>query len=293
MKLTVGIVILNWNGKEDTLKCLESLTKVTKQEYLSEVYVVDNGSSDNSVAVIKAKFPHVDLIANGENLGYSAGNNVGITKALARGADYILLLNNDTVVTVRFLDELVKFSKNHKQSGIVGPVLKFKKGFEVFYDLGGRLNKFFGRTSHVQVSLLTAELPREADYLSGACLLIKKEVFTAVGLLEPTYFFGFEDVELCLKARQKGFKIYSVPTSLVEHSISGSIGATSPLKIYYLLRNNLLFVYRNFAAPNTIFSYLYLAALSAKMFINSTRNLAPIKDAWWDFVRGKSGAKKE
>lgn len=291
MKVEVGIIILNWNGMQDSLKCLESLTKITKEEFDSEIYVIDNDSSDNSVQAIKNKFPNVDLLVNSENLGYSGGNNVGINKALGRGVDYILLLNNDTIVAPTFLDELVKFSKNHKEVGIIGPVLKFKKGFEVFYDLGGKINKFIGRTSHNKVSLLTGELPREADYLSGACLLIKKQVFATLGVLEPSYFFGFEDVELCLKAREKGFKIYIVPTALVEHLISSSIGATSPLKTYYLLRNNLLFVYRNFSLPFTISSYLYLAVLSVKIFINSPRNLNSLKDAWWDFLRGKTGKK--
>lgn len=290
-KPQVAIIILNWNGREDTLAALESLGKITTAYFSPQVYVVDNHSTDGSVESIKSKFPNVELIVNDANLGFSGGNNVGIKKALEKNADFVMLLNSDTVVTPNFIDELIKFINSHKDAGIVGPVLKFKKGFEIFYDLGGQLNFLIGRTTHRQVSLLSQELPREVSYLSGACLLIKKEVFDKIGLLNPDYFFGFEDVEFALEAKRHGFKIYIIPNSLIEHKISGSIGATSTLKIYYLLRNNLMFVSRQIPFPNTVFSYLYLLILSVKIVINSTRNLSAVKDAWGDFLRGKVGKK--
>src|SRR3989344_1614119 len=111
---------------------------------------------------------------------------------------------------------MVKFALTNKKAGIIGPVLRFKRGFEVFYDLGGSLNPLIGRTSHRTVSLLTGELPHRVDYVSGACMLIKRSVLDKVGLLDEPYFFGFEDVEFCLQARKNGFDVFNVPTAIVE-----------------------------------------------------------------------------
>lgn len=292
-KIKVGVVVLNFNGRSDTLDCLASLEKLTNKEADPTVFVVDNNSHDKSVEEIREKFPKIEVIANSVNLGFSGGNNVGIKKALQTKADFILLLNNDTIVEPNFLDELVKFGRSHPRVGILGPTLKFKRGFEVFYDLGGKINPWFGRTTHKTVSLLADQLPSKVDYLSGACLLIRSAVINKIGMLEEDYFFGFEDVEFCLEARKNGFEIYNVPTSIVEHKISGSVGQTSPLKIYYLLRNNLRFFYRNLILPRNLFGYFYLVVLSAKIVFNSPRYIVPISQAWADFVRGRFGKKRE
>ncbi len=292
-KLKVGIVVLNFNGRADTIDCLASLEKLTGKEAEALIYVVDNNSHDKSVEDIREKFPKIEVIANNENLGFSGGNNVGIKKALQTEVDWVLLLNNDTIVEPNFLDELIKFGRTHPKAGILGPTLKFKKGFEVFYDLGGSINPWFGRTTHKTVSLLADQLPQKVDYLSGACMLIRKEVVTKIGMLEEEYFFGFEDVEFCLEAKKAGFEIYNVPTALVEHKISSSVGQTSPLKIYYLLRNNLRFFYRNLLLPKNLFGYVYLAVLSVKMVINSPHYIVPVSQAWADFVRGRFGKKRE
>lgn len=292
-KPKVGIVVLNFNGKSDTLDCLASLEKLTGKEAEVIIYVVDNNSHDKSVEEIREKFPKIEVIANSENLGFSGGNNVGIKKALEKGAAWVLLLNNDTIVEPDFLDELVKFGQSHSKAGILGPTLKFKKGFEVFYDLGGKINPYFGRTTHKTVSLLADLLPQKVDYLSGACLLVRKEVLNKIGMLEEAYFFGFEDVEFCLEAKKAGYSVYNVPTALVEHKISGSVGQTSPLKIYYLLRNNLRFFYRNLIFPRNLLGYLYLLILSGKILTNSPRYLVALSQAWTDFFRGRFGKKRE
>jgi GT2 family glycosyltransferase len=270
---------------------LESLSQITTQVCLPEIIVVDNASIDNTPSEVRDAFPGVEVIVNPSNLGFSAGNNVGVRKALERGNDYVLLLNNDTKVEKNFLDQLVRFAQSKKEAGIVGPVLKFKKGFEVFYDLGGKLNPFFSRTSHVQVSLITDRVPHRVDYLSGACLLIKKEVIEETGYLHEPYFFGFEDVEFCFLSRKGGFYTYIVPNSLIEHKVSSTIGQASPLKIYYPLRNNLYFISRQVSFPFNLLSYLYVTALSIKMFLNSPRFFFPIKDAWRDFLTSHFGQK--
>lgn len=290
-KVKVGIIVLNWNGKEKTLSCLKSLEKITTTQAQVQVLVIDNNSTDDSVSQIKKDFPHLELLVNDQNYGYSGGNNVGIQKLLNKDTDWVLLLNNDTVVEPDFLDNLLKFATSRDKIGIVGPMLKFKRGFEVFYDLGGSVNPLFGRTSHREVSLVSNEPPRRADYVSGACMLIHRSVFDKIGLLDEDYFFGFEDVDFCLTAQENGFEVYCVPTSLVEHQISASFGQTSPLKIYYMVRNNLRFVYKKFIFPKNIIGYFYILVLSFKIFLNSARFYQAIIHAWLDFLRGKFGAR--
>lgn len=290
-KPAVAIIILNYNGKRDSIDCLESLGRMSNRNFNFEIMLVDNGSVDKSVEIISNKYPMVSLIENHDNIGFSAGNNIGIKKALENGADLILLLNNDTIVHKDFLDELVVFAAANKKAGILGPALKFKKGFEVFYDLGGKLNSVFGRTTHQTVSLISGELPRRVDYVSGACMLIKSEVTRKIGLLDEPYFFGFEDVEYCYLARKNGFEVYNVPSSVVEHKVSASLGHNSPLKIYYLLRSNLRFIARQILFPKNLFGYLYLIVLSLKMFFNSPRYAISIMQAWVDFLRGNFGRK--
>ena len=290
-KAKVAIIVLNFNGQTDTLGCLESLMRLKNDQFNADIYLVDNHSTDRSVEIVRAKFPSVELLVNAENLGFSGGNNVGISKALKQDSDWILLLNNDTVVEKNFLDELLKFASVNKKVGILGPALKFKRGFEIFYDLGGVINPLFGRTTHRTVSLLTDQLPRKVDYVSGACMLLKREVVEEIGLLEEKYFFGFEDVEYCRTAKRRGFEIFNVPSSVVEHKISSSIGAVSPTKNYYLLRNNLLFFYRELLFPKNLLGYLYLMVLSLKMAIGSPRQLGVISLAWSDFFRGRFGKK--
>lgn len=289
-KEKVAIIILNWNGKADTIECLNSLARIDTNKTDPWIIVVDNHSHDNSVNIFKEKFPGVTVIANNENLGFSGGNNVGIKLALEKKYDYILLLNNDTVVANDFLDALVTFSQSEKKAGIIAPVLKFKKGFEVFYDFGGVLNPIFGRAYHRQQSLLTDTTPKKTDYVSGACMLIKREVLEKIGLLDEAYFFGFEDVDFCLTTREAGYFVYLVPQALVEHKISASLG-NSPLKIYYLLRNNLRFIKQKFVFPWTLTSYLYGLVLGAKMIVNQPRYFSVVGMAWWDFLRGKTGEK--
>jgi GT2 family glycosyltransferase len=114
----VGVVVLNWNGKEDTLACLESLASVTYPAF--EIYVVDNGYSDGSVPVVRSRFPNSTVIENGRNLGFAGGNNVGIRYALERGADYVLILNNDTLVAPDLLDRMMGAALRESDVGVVG-----------------------------------------------------------------------------------------------------------------------------------------------------------------------------
>lgn len=288
MSKKVYVIVLNWNGKDDTLNCLHSLhaSRVSKGEM--KVLVVDNASTDDSIEAIKRQYPFLEVIQNETNLGFAAGNNIGIDYVFKKGADGVLLLNNDTQVDQNFFGELVGFAFSSPRIGIVGPILKFKKGFEIFYDLGGQVT-FYGRAEHHNSGLLLLKEPKRVNYVSGAAMLIKKEVFEEIGKLDEKYFFGWEDVDFCFKAQKAGFETWLVPQSVIEHKISGTIKGGSLEKIYYNLRNNLLFIKSHTIREILPFSYLYVFVLSLKICFNNSKYVKVVIRAWQDFLKSKFG----
>lgn len=244
----VWIVVLNWNGREDTLSCLESLQSL--DYYDREIVVVDNGSRDGSADAIELAFEGVHVIRNAENLGFSRGNNVGIEFALRHGAEYVLLLNNDTVsVSGDFLSILLERASASGDIGIVTPVITYE-GSDVIWYAGGRIGCLTGLCRHEHKGESYGSLdrmePRETDYASGCCLLVKRKVIEEVGPLDPQYFVYYEDVDWCARARERGYRIEVVPASRIQHRKSSSAGIAgsdrlSETQAYYFARNGLLF----------------------------------------------------
>lgn len=287
--MKVYIIVLNWNGKDDTLNCLHSLHNLRMDKGEAKILVIDNASTDGSLEAIKKQYKEVEILENEANLGFAAANNLGIDYALKKGADCVLLLNNDTRVDPNFFFELAKFTSTNREAGIIGPILKFKKGFEIYYDLGGEVN-FFGRAFHNSSGLLLLKEPKKVDYVSGAAMMVRKEVFEKIGKLEEKYFFGWEDVDFCFRAKEKGFETWLVPTAIVEHKIGGTIKSESVEKIYYNLRNNLLFIKIHFEGrPSLFLAYFYAATLSIKIAFNNSKYLKAIYRSWSDFLRNKFG----
>ena len=240
----VTIVVLNWNGLADTLKCLESLAGLNYATY--EVVVVDNGSADSSPAVIRQRFPEVVVIENGENLGYTGGNNVGLRYALAQGADYVLLLNNDTVVASDFLHLLVEAAGAGEDVGMAGPTIYYYDLPDVIWSAGGAIDWRQGRTWMVGLDERDSGqfglVPRGVDFVTGCALLMKRAVLEQVGLLDERFFMYYEEIEWCVRARRSGFKSVHVPSARIWHKISPVVQADSPLVHYYMTRNRLLFL---------------------------------------------------
>lgn len=241
----VSIIVLNWNGKKDTTECLESLKKVTYPNY--EILLADNGSTDGSVEYFREAYPQVKVIENRENLGYAEGNNVAIKYALKKGTDYVLLLNNDTRVAPDFLDKLVKKSESNEKIAIVGPVVyKYDEPNKTTY-IGGRVNLYTGKIKYLflgqsDIEHLNTEV--EFDYISGCSLLIKRKVIDYIEMLDPRFFLYLEDVDLCLRAKKKGYKIICVPDAKIWHKVSASVN-TSYLSYYYGTRNWFLLMKKN------------------------------------------------
>lgn len=240
-----------------TLNCLKSLKAVKHDNFSVEVIVVDNGSTDDSVEKIHKTEPKVTVLENKENLGFAEGNNVGIKHALEKGADYVCLLNNDTRVEPKFLEELVKAVQSDEKIGLVGGKIYFEKGYEFFKDkysdsergkviwyAGGLIDWNNVYASHRGVDEVDAgqyEQTVETEYVNGCLMLGTREMFKKVGLFDKRYYLYFEDAELSLRAKRTGFKVIFCPKAKIWHLNSGSSGSGSSLHDYFITRNRLIF----------------------------------------------------
>jgi GT2 family glycosyltransferase len=244
MAPNVLIVVLNWNGRDDTLACLASLSRVDYPNY--DIVAVDNGSSDDSVAVIRAVHPHAVLIETGENLGFAAGNNVGLRYALEQGADYVLLLNNDTIVDPGCVRQLVAVTEEDDHVGVVGPTVYYHSQPTVIWSAGGAIDRRRGRTWMVGLGeedigqFDTA--PRPVDFVTGCALLVSRRALESVGLLDERFFMYYEETEWCVRIAKAGFGVRHVPTARIWHKIAPQAQAASPFVHYYMTRNRLLFL---------------------------------------------------
>lgn len=240
----VSIILLNLNSYEVTLDCLLSLRKIDYRNF--EVVVVDNGSVDSSAEKLAASAPEIRLIKNGANLGFAGGNNVGMRDALSRGADYVLLLNNDTVVAPDFLTQLMQVAESDPRIGALNPKILFfdppdrlnyaggiHRRFRLFPKVIGLRQKDDGRFDEM----------REVSFLSGCALLVKAGVVRQIGVLEEVYFHFYEDIEWSLRLVQAGFKGIYVPKAVIwhkEHYVTNRSQRNGFIE-FYLARNNLIF----------------------------------------------------
>ncbi|WP_276957944.1 glycosyltransferase family 2 protein [Allomeiothermus silvanus] len=214
------IIVLNWNGWRDTLACLAALEALNYPNY--EVVVVDNGSTDGSAEEIRKAKPQVNLLETRQNLGFAGGNNIGIRYALEQGAEYIWLLNNDTVVDPDALTAMVELAEKDCRIGVVGSVLYYmEQPTKVQAWGGGRVNLLTGRSRHLLA-------PGEPHYITGASMLLRREALEQVGLLDEGFFMYWEDADLSFRLRQKGWMVAVAPESKVLHKESASAKKGSP-----------------------------------------------------------------
>lgn len=237
----VFVVILNFNSGQQIVNCLSSVLQ--GQNSLVKILVVDNGSKDNSLEFISDQFPSVEIIKNEQNLGFAGGNNRGIKFALDNSAEYIFLLNPDTTINRNTVKNLLEIIESDKKIGIVG--MKVYSMDNKIWSCGGEIDKKrftggligFGEKDH---GLYDKE--KEVDFISGAAMFVKREVFENIGPFPRDYFLYYEDVDFCLRAKKAGFKIYFTPHSIVYHDWSSIIGKKSPMKEYFMARNHFLFL---------------------------------------------------
>lgn len=243
----VGVVVVTFNAQKYLGECLRSLIANT---YPLEVVVVDNGSIDQTVLLVKRDFPQVGLIENKTNLGFAKGANLGLTYFFRQKFKYYLLLNDDTVVRPDLVQKLVEPLIDNPQIGLTGPIITYYQQPTKVWFAGGYFNRLFGYARHPYLNADLTQISfdrREVDFVSGCCLMAKGEVFAQAGFLDEIYENYFEDVFFCLRAKSFGFRSLLVAEPLVRHRISSSAGQEgsnrlSPFRAYYFARNPLIYV---------------------------------------------------
>jgi GT2 family glycosyltransferase len=273
----VSFVILNWNGLEDTIECLESLQKITYENY--EVVVVDNCSEGDDVEALQKRFGSaIRVVVNDSNYGSAEGYNSGIRYILANSQpkpDYIVIMNNDLVVDKNCLSELVNVAESDDKIGIVGPKIYYydhKGRKDIIWSAGGKIRLW---QPHVQCHIgeNVPDQPKygnltTVDWITAALLMMRTDLTKELGLFHPGYFMGLEDTEYCLKAREQGFKIVYVPSAKAWHKVGVSIEKTNisyadPTSYYYFVKRNfsrLIYIYQLLLFPLIIIYWglLYL-----------------------------------
>lgn len=218
----VFTVILNWNGWRDTEACLSSLAQM---RYVNnQVIVVDNGSENDSACRLKNRFPSLQLIETGQNLGFAAGCNIGIRHALEQRADFVWLLNNDTIVDPQALQCLLEKARADQRLAAVGSAIYFmEEPQQVQAWGGGRVNFWLGRSRH-----FLAPVPDDAvDFITGASMLVSREALRSVGLLDEQFFMYWEDADFCFRLRKTKWKLAVAGGSKIWHKGSSSVGRES------------------------------------------------------------------
>lgn len=253
MNPRVFCIVLNWNGWQDTIECLDALKESTYPELTT--IVVDNGSSDDSIARIRAAYPNFLLLESGKNLGFAGGNNIGIRYALSQGADYVWLLNNDTKPAPEALTALVAKARTDSRIGAAASICYYAdEPSTVEAWAGAQVNLWvgYGRNSKV---------PRNDDWfhsLNGTSILVARAALEDAGLLDEGFFLYWEDTEFCLRLRKKGWRLAAAPDSLVLHQVNASTGGNRLLLDRYQTSSGLRLLQLHSPFPR-VASTLFLA----------------------------------
>ena len=241
--LAVAILILNWNGRSLLATCLPPLLNQSYTNY--EVVVVDNGSTDDSVAFVREQFPQVQLIQNEENLGFSLGINAGLRQI---SADVVVLLNNDVLVRPNWLAELIRPFHQDPQIGIVGCKLLFPDG--TIQHLGAELTFPLAHSHHFHYQEPdSGQITdwQDVPYVTGASLAVRRNVLDSIGLLDEAFHpFYYEEVDFCTRARDAGFRVIVEPRAVAVHDESATMKSVSGLKLQTLHKNRLRYVLKHY-----------------------------------------------
>ena len=286
----LSIITINYNGLKDTCELIDSIPFNDNLE----VIVVDNASKEGEASIISKKYPQVKVIRSDKNLGFAGGNNLGIKEAKG---DYIFLINNDTYFKDFNIDNLIERLESSEKIGIVCPKLRFAWGINPIQFAGYtpltsitlRNNAIgFGKEDHGQYN--TAH---PTPYAHGAAMLIKRDAIDKVGLMPECFFLYYEEIDWSMMFTRAGYETWYDPACTVYHKESQTTGQNSPLRTYYITRNRLLLVKRNYTGINKYLSYIYLfGVVGIKDLLKySLKRQASLRKAvymgLWDFTTSK------
>ncbi len=251
-KPLVSVLIVNWNGEKYLNTCVGS---IVNQKYSNlEIIVVDNASTDNSINILKKEFPFVKIIQNYENLGFAAANNIGIKNAKG---ELIALFNYDAIADPEWLGTLVEVLQNSRKiAAVAGKVYYWgdKYGKDAVFCTWSKIDPYSCNLYNFNDN----EPMSKVDYLTGAAMIVKKQVIENIGLMDSEYFLYFDETDWCARMLRAGYDLIYFPDAMVWHMVSGSV-ADAKLKLYYMTRNRIRFVLKNFDWKYiSLFAWLYM-----------------------------------
>ena len=239
-------VTVNWNRPDDTIECARSILSGGYDDI--GLVVVDNGSVNGSVEKMRQALPCATFITNRTNEGYVKGVNKGIRMALDGGATHILIINNDAIGVDKFIVQLKEALDRHPEAGLVSPKILYYKSNRIWFS-GGTFNNWLGYSKHTGMDLINdgKGVESEQDYITGCSILVRADLFRTIGLFDEQYNIYGEDIDFCIRAKDRGYSSWYTPNTIVYHKVSMSTGVggsniMTPFRSYYYGRNMLLLV---------------------------------------------------
>ena len=263
----IAIILVNWKNYDDTKNCLKSLYLSNNTSF--NIILIDNESKEKSASKLKESFPHITILPQETNLGFTGANNLGIKYGLALGAEYIMLLNNDTIVPKNFMPPLLTTRRSNSQIAAVQPKIMFADKPDKIWSGGGIYNSLIASTTTIGYDQLDTEKynkPTYLDWLTGCCILIKAEIISEVGLLNNHFFAYYEDVDWSLRIRKLGYLLAYNPSVPIYHKAGASSktkskttdGFLSPFVHFLNTRNHIFLVRLHAKGFHAINAHVFL-----------------------------------
>jgi GT2 family glycosyltransferase len=286
----IYVVILNWNLKDDTIACVESVQ--AGSDMAPRIVIVDNASDDGSVAAFRRLGPAVEVIANEENIGFARGANEGVRHALSRDADYVLLLNNDTIAGAGLIGHLLAAAAAAPGPAVLGPAIYYHGEPRRFWRLGA-VHRWglpvpceIGRDALDQGQF---QAPFDVDYVTGCAMWVPAAIFERVGLLDEDFYMYYEDADFCRRVRRAGFRITVVPQAHIWHKVSRSARQVPRTTAYQHTRNRVLFYNRYTTGPGRFLANAYLLATTVARMVRPGGDRAVAGYLWRGLLDGWRG----
>lgn len=288
--MLLSIILVNYKQAGQTIECVRSLEKSSFRDF--KAIIVDNESTSESASELRTHCPDAIVLPCGSNLGFAGGNNVGIRYAIESKSDLILLLNNDTIVHENLLETLVNTIQSQKTIGVVGAKVYYEDRRDLLWFAGGRLFIDKALATHRGIQEKDDGLfdtLQETDFVTGCCLMTKREVIEHIGMLDTGFFLYYEDSDFCIRARDAGYSVLYQPKAVLYHKVSHSTELDSPVYIYFNLRNKILFLKKHSSPAGWIRHLPYLSYFYARQFVRLIirhRNRRAVRAAFLGLIDG-------